>query len=381
MRENRLIFYDTCNYRDYPVGGQVTSIKNFLSFLSQEYPEHGKDVLLVGVSCDAEEVGKIINISTAGSEYSFLAVTQASTDLSKVKKSLRMEYVKGLWKYRKLIGISKNDCNYIHTPEAFGAVRMLRPGSVCYVFSHGTYLNMWQRVRFFKKAPLIRKAFQSFLIHVIKKSTAVFVLEQETWEDYRVYNKNTVHVGNSIVVQPYVQRHLHEEEVRFLYAGRLSAVKNVGPMIEAVKSYDRTCSFIILGDGEERGKMEKLADGNKRIRFIGAVKPDEVQRAMKEADVLIMNSTFEGIPMTILEAISQGLPVITTDVGGIKEVLTYGKDSEVTDGSVERIHTAMDKILLDYEAYAKAAYDKSLQFDYRKVNRKVFDVLNESLHW
>ena len=61
---------------------------------------------------------------------------------------------------------------------------------------------------------------------------------------------------------------------------------------------------------------------DKRIRFIGAVKPDEVQRAMKEADVLIMNSTFEGIPMTILEAISQGLPVITTDVGGIKEVLT-----------------------------------------------------------
>ena len=55
MRENRLIFYDTCNYRDYPVGGQVTSIKNFLSFLSQEYPEHGKDVLLVGVSCDADE--------------------------------------------------------------------------------------------------------------------------------------------------------------------------------------------------------------------------------------------------------------------------------------------------------------------------------------
>ena len=63
------------------------------------------------------------------------------------------------------------------------------------------------------------------------------------------------------------------------------------------------------------------------------------------------------------------------------EMCIRDRDSEVTDGSVERIHTAMDKILLDYEAYAKAAYDKSLQFDYRKVNRKVFDVLNESLHW
>ena len=56
---------------------------------------------------------------------------------------------------------------------------------------------------------------------------------------------------------------------------------------------------------------------------------------MWESDMLVMNSTFEGIPMIILEAISTGLPVVTTDVGGIKEVLTYGLDSEVTDGSVQ----------------------------------------------
>ena len=125
--------------------------------------------------------------------------------------------------------------------------------------------------------------------------------------------------------------------------------------------------------------FQVFSDGTEDFAFwdtYGSVSYTHLQRAMKEADVLIMNSTFEGIPMTILEAISQGLPVITTDVGGIKEVLTYGKDSEVTDGSVERIHTAMDKILLDYEAYAKAAYDKSLQFDYRKVNRKVFDAVS-----
>ena len=381
MGKPRLILYDTCNYRDYPVGGQVTSIKNFLRFLSQEYPEHTGEVLLVGVSCDASEVGKVKRISNGGGEYSFLAVTQASADLSKVKKSLRLEYVKGLWKYRKLIGLTREDCNYIHTPEAFGAVRFLRPGAICYVFSHGTYLDMWQRVRFFKKAPFIRKAFQGFLVHVIKKSTAIFVLEQETLENYSVYNKHTVHVGNSIVVHPYEERKLHEDKIHFLYAGRLSAVKNVGPMIKAVKSYGRSCDFMILGDGEERKQLETLADGNERIHFAGAVSPDEVQETMKAADMLVMNSTFEGIPMIILEAISRGLPVITTDVGGIKEVLTYGKDSEVTDGSVESIHSAMDKIVADYERYAKAAYEKSLQFDYRKVNRKVFDVINESLQW
>ena len=69
MGKPRLILYDTCNYRDYPVGGQVTSIKNFLRFLSQEYPEHTGEVLLVGVSCDASEVGKVKRISTGGGEY------------------------------------------------------------------------------------------------------------------------------------------------------------------------------------------------------------------------------------------------------------------------------------------------------------------------
>ena len=378
---SRLILYDTGNFRDYPVGGQVTSIQNFLRYLAEAYPQHVQDVLLVGVSCETSSVGRIQTVETGGARFSFLSVTQAETDLGKVRRSLRLEYVKGLWKYRKLIGIRKEDCNYIHTPEAFGAVRLIRPGAVCYVFSHGTYLDMWKRVRFFKKAPIVRKLFQGFLMHVIRRSTAVFVLEKETLEAYSRYNPHVIQVGNSIVCQPYRERRLHADAVRFLYAGRLSAVKNVGPIIEAVRDYHRDCSLNILGDGEERESLERLAAGCDRIHFLGAVRPDEVQQAMRESDVLVMNSTFEGIPMTILEALGCGLPVITTDVGGIREVLTYGQDSEVTDGRAEQIHAAMDRICADYERYCREAYQKSLQFDYKAVNQKVFQTLNDSLHW
>lgn len=378
---SRLILYDTGNFRDYPVGGQVTSIQNFLRYLAEAYPQHVQDVLLVGVSCETSSVGRIQTVETGGARFSFLAVTQAETDLGKVRRSLRLEYVKGLWKYRKLIGIRKEDCNYIHTPEAFGAVRLIRPGAVCYVFSHGTYLDMWKRVRFFKKAPIVRKLFQGFLMHVIRKSTAVFVLEKETLEAYSRYNPHVIQVGNSIVCQPYRERRLHADAVRFLYAGRLSAVKNVGPIIEAVRDYHRDCILTILGDGEERESLERLAAGCDRIHFLGAVRPDEVQQAMRESDVLVMNSTFEGIPMTILEALGCGLPVITTDVGGIREVLTYGQDSEVTDGRAEQIHAAMDRICAEYERYCREAYQKSLQFDYKAVNQKVFQTLNDSLHW
>lgn len=378
---NRLILYDTCNFRDYPVGGQVTSIKNFLRFLAEAYPECCEDVLLAGVSCDPAEVGRIQKIETAGGYFSFLAVVRAEADLGNVKKSLRLEYMKGLWKYRHLIAPGKEDVNYIHTPEAFAAVRLMRPGAVCYVFSHGTYLNMYKRVRFFKKAPLIRQLFQGFLMQVIRRSTAVFALDRETMEDYAAYNSRVIHVGNSIVCHPWKERPLPGEPVRLLYAGRLSAVKNVGPIIEAAVGWEKDCTLDILGDGEEREMLEEKAHGSERIRFRGAVTPDEVQKVMGEADMLVMNSTFEGIPMIILEAVSTGLPVVTTDVGGIKEVLTYGLDSEVTDGSVQGIRDAMERVLSDYARHSRAAWEKSLQFDYGKVNRKVFEVLNESLRW
>ena len=378
---NRLILYDTCNFRDYPVGGQVTSIKNFLRFLAESFPERCGDVLLAGVSCSQAEVGKVQKIEVSGGSFSFLAVTLAEADLGNVRKSLRLEYLKGLWKYRRLIAPGKEDVNYIHTPEAFAAVRMMRPGAVCYVFSHGTYLNMYRRVRFFRKAPLVRRLFQSFLMQVIRRSTAVFALDQETMEDYAPHNPRVIHVGNSIVCHPPKERPIPKEPVRLLYAGRLSAVKNVGPILDAVTEWEKDCTLDILGDGEERRQLEERAGGNRRIRFHGAVTPDQVQEFMWNADMLVMNSTFEGVPMIILEAISTGLPVVTTDVGGIREILSFGLDSEVTDGTVSGICAAMDAVLSDYSRHSRAAYEKSLLYDYRRVNRKVFQVLNESLCW
>ncbi len=383
---NRLILYDTCNFRDYPVGGQLTSIRNFLRYLEETCPERCEDVLLAGVSCDPVEVGKIRKISTASGTFSFLAVVRAESDLGNVKKSLRLEYVKGLWKYRKLLGLKKEDCNYIHTPEAFAAVRLMRPGAVCYVFSHGTYLNMWQRVRFFKKAPFIRLMFQRFLMQVIRKSTAVFVLDGGTKQDYSAYNRRVILVRNSIVCRSRQERDLSlrkdsEDGVRFLFVGRLSEGKRIGTIIEAVKGYHRACILNILGDGEERQSLEELARGSERIRLLGAVGPDEVERFMRDSDILVMNSDSEGMPMVILEAISTGMPVITTDVGGIHEALTFGRDSETTDGTAQGIQKAADRILKDYDGYSERAYEKSLRFDYRKVNEEVLNILNESLQW
>ena len=204
---------------------------------------------------------------------------------------------------------------------------------------------------------------------------------------------------------------LKEGKVReILFVGRLSKDKRVEPIIRAIAGmgeansgnvYGRkadSCDayggekaegqeskadsqeskadrlrLTIVGDGEEYGNLIPYA--GERIRFVGAVPPGEVKEYMQNSDILVMNSAFEGIPMTILEAISYGLPVVSTNVGGIGEALHFGQDSEETDGTAESIRAAIGRIEAHYDVYSRNAYENSKAFDYRILNRKVYDLL------
>ena len=116
----RLFIYDNSNFIDFPIGGQVTSIGNFLRYICEDHPERTDAVTLVGVTVCPEEVGKRKKISLYGRQIDFLPVAAAERDLGNTTRSLRMMYAKGLLKYGKMLGITKKDCNYFHAPEAYG---------------------------------------------------------------------------------------------------------------------------------------------------------------------------------------------------------------------------------------------------------------------
>lgn len=376
----RLIIFDTSNFCNYPVGGQITSIKNFMKYIGEYYPQKSNEIFLVGVSTIIEDVGKVQNIRTEAGVVLFLAVTLANQNLNSVKKSLRVEYLKGLYKYRKKIRIKREDCVYLHTPEAFAFTRITARKSPCFVFSHGSFFNMLDHVRFFKNSNFILSIFRRILLSIIKNSTGVFVLDRDTEQKYRVYSNNIFHVGNSIVCNSEYTEHFPNCKCpKLIFVGRLSSVKNIVPIIEATKKYSPDCRLEIIGAGE---LMDDLKDiSNYRITFMGSIVPEEVKSYMKKADILIMNSLHEGVPMTILEAMSMSLPVVTTDVGGIGEVVQYGTDAEKTDGTSESIIAAIEKIMSNYNEYSKNAYNHSQKFDYRKVNKKIFEELNLYLKW
>lgn len=367
-----LILYDTSNFEDFPMGGQLTSIRNFLKYIANNRREYVKRILLVGITNNSREVGGLRQIRIDNAEFDFLPLLFRNADLSSVQKSLRLEYVKALLRKGRKIPCGKKSLHYIHTPEAYIAIKLMHPAAKTAVFSHGSFFNMVQGFRFFRENKLIAFGFEKFLIFLLKTANVLFVLDEETAEQYRKYNKNVFRVENSVVLPTQMpSREKCHDPIKLLYVGRLSRVKGIDEMIEAAERMQGKALLTIVGDGEERASLEKLIREKNlqdRVWLMGGCRPAEVHRYYQECDILVMNSVVEGKPMTILEAMSYGMPVVTTPVGGIPEMVNAGQSAEFTDGTWVQIVQKVNKIEENYCNYAHCAYEESREYDYFYVN-------------
>jgi glycosyltransferase involved in cell wall biosynthesis len=106
----------------------------------------------------------------------------------------------------------------------------------------------------------------------------------------------------------------------------------------------RPMQLTIIGDGPERKTHEETARKLKienAVSFVGIKNPAEIAEYMNTHDALVMFSHFEGMPVTIIEAQCCGMPVLATNTGAIREMLTNAKDIIVAPGNTDQMSKAM----------------------------------------
>jgi glycosyltransferase involved in cell wall biosynthesis len=133
---------------------------------------------------------------------------------------------------------------------------------------------------------------------------------------------------------------------------RLDPVKDHAALLRAAKvliDRGRTFRLVIVGDGDQRGPLERLTSElglGPSIHFAGQLSHRPNPHAL--FDVSVLCSTAEGFPNAILEAMAAGRPVVATRVGGIPDAVEEGRTGLlVAPGDVEGLAVALDGLLTD----------------------------------
>lgn len=113
--------------------------------------------------------------------------------------------------------------------------------------------------------------------------------------------------------------------VRLIMVGSLIPRKSVQTALQALARLPEEFMLTIIGDGPERLELTALAETlgtGERVRFVGHVQPEQIPDWLVKADILVMASRSEGRPNAVLEAMAAGLPVVGSDLPGIRELVT-----------------------------------------------------------
>jgi glycosyltransferase involved in cell wall biosynthesis len=170
-------------------------------------------------------------------------------------------------------------------------------------------------------------------------------------------------IPNGIPVKEYAEPVMNREEWRrregvkddafvFVNVGRLCKQKNQQLLIRAFSetvNKGKNAVLLIAGDGNCLERLKKTAKDynvSEKIHFLG-VRTD-VQELLGASDVFVLSSEFEGNPLCVMEAMASGLPVISTDVGGVSELMDNGKSGLLVEkGVLKGLSNAMQALMFD----------------------------------
>ncbi len=136
--------------------------------------------------------------------------------------------------------------------------------------------------------------------------------------------------------------------IRLISIGRLSYQKGYDLLIKTVSDLkDKTVELVILGEGIDKNKLEKLIDNYKlgnKVKLIGFKK--NPYKYIAQADYFISSSRFEGFPNAVLEACACGVPVIANNyTGGIKEIINSDVNGVIINiESVKEFSESLSKV-------------------------------------
>jgi glycosyltransferase involved in cell wall biosynthesis len=170
---------------------------------------------------------------------------------------------------------------------------------------------------------------------------------------------------------------MHQRPFTFFHASTLGYQKNPGAILRAFKKFLRVnpqSRLVMAGyAGEWPGYANELGIPARNVEFTGFIPYVQVAMLMKQADVLVMFSRYENLPCVIIEALCCGLPVISSNVGGISEIVNQSNGMLVPAGNEDTLLQALIQMYMNRQQYNRAyiAQNAAALYAYSVIGQQV----------
>lgn len=259
--------------------------------------------------------------------------------------------------------IQKEDIDIIHGhylfPAGWATIKAGKASNTkTYITAHGSDMfEMYKKQRFMR--PILKK--------VLKDADVVLAVSESLKKEIISTNikgikeKTKIH-WNSVDINKFKgnNEYLFKKELAnkfkiardkpiILFVGNIIKRKNVDLIIEAKKQTKTDCNLVIVGDGPLLNKLkEKVVREEENgelanVYFTGSRK--DIEKVIPSADLLILPSFSESFGLVLIEALACEKPVIGSNVGGIKEIITEDVGLLIDPYDSEDLAIAIDKIL------------------------------------
>ena len=143
------------------------------------------------------------------------------------------------------------------------------------------------------------------------------------------FNNEILKINNGVDITDIKRTNVHKADINLLIISRLVIQKNINIVIEAMELLDnKNVKLSIIGEGGEFGKLEGVIHElnlQNRVQLLGKIDNNKISQFLLTADIFIQASDYEGLPHSVLEAINYEIPILSTEVGGCKDLLNDGE--------------------------------------------------------
>jgi len=216
---------------------------------------------------------------------------------------------------------------------------------------------------------IVRKI--AFFIVGVKPVAISNIVAESIGNIYGMRRDKLTTVCNGVVCSRYALPRKRSDRVRLISVGSLYAVKNFSFLIDcfaAVRKKFENIHLTLVGDGVQRQALEAQICRlglEKAVTLAGTV--SDVENYLADADIYVASSLFEGLPLSMLEAMAAGLPVISTDVGGVSEIVHDGENGSLAEPeNPEAYAAAMEQLIQNVplrQQYGEASRKIAEQYD------------------